>query len=726
MGKAMTNTALALAAALASVTAGPALADPAPFDLAGPTLRVTVTRLGKTLPVSAVPQLAAGDRLTVEARLPADETAHYIMVAAFLRDPTNPPPDKWFQKSQTWQRPGHGGGPIDVAVPAGALHLILFLAPATGGDFGTLRAAVQARPGAFVRAAQDLEQASLDRSRYEAYLTAIRKAASDAPDALAHIAPVVASSLRIRINEDCLQRQPELQAACLLDSKQAVVLGNDDISGASSLSAAATDLALSLSATPVGGYGYYSSYISAVREIVGIFSAMHTARYQYIPALAVPRDETMALVLNTPPSFANPKSVLMAALPEVAASHPPVLALASGAAAPCLGASEPVLPLAVGPLFYATAYAHDLRLRVTVPGKDRLDLPLTADATRGGLVIGLPAAMPAGLSGSLGATIDGMWGFAPFMGPEVTVQTAGDWRWQAKSSARDDGQLLLAGATAACVSAVTVKTAHGSPQPAAWKVTGPAEIAITLPAMAPDAGDRHGQLTLAVAGPAGTLPAELTVAAPAKAPPPAARIVAHSSEAPQGEQAARVAIVLDSPDEIPADTRLRFTLKASGAQTFSGHEIVEVGTADGDATVKLALGNGLVRVDAGAMVASLIPAQGLGTSAFGPLRARLVRAGVAGDWLSLGTLVRLPRLRQLACAARAGLPCTLSGDELYLLASVATTRDFDSAISVPEGYPGFTLAVPRPASRDGLYVRLHDAPEVVNRLGSADAGAGSR
>ncbi len=713
---------LALAAVITVLFARPARADPAPFDLSGPTLRVTVARQGKALPIGAVPQLAAGDRLTIAAQLPQDEAAHYLLVAAFLRDPTNPPPAIWFTRSQTWLRPGHGGGPVAVTVPAGAQHLVLFLAPATGGDFGTLRAAVQARPGAFVRAAQDLEQASLDRSRYEAYLTAIRQAAARTPDELARVAPIVASSLRIKINDECLQRQPELQAACLLDARQAVVLGNDNLSGSNVLSAAAADLALTISATPAGGLGYYSPYISAVREIVGIFSAMHTARYQYIPALDVPGGDALALVLNTPPSFANPKSVLMAALPEIAAAHPPVLAMAPGATAPCLGAKEPVLPVAVGPLFYATGYAHDLKLRVTLPDNAPLDLPLTADAMRGGLVAGLPSAMPAGLTGNLSARLIGQWGFDDFTGPEITLQTAGDWHWAQQPGGKDGGQLLLAGAPAACVSAITVTPAQGSAQPASWKIADVRQIAITLP----DLGDRHESVVLTVSGPAGIPPAELSVALPAKAPPPSALVVAHSSELAHAEPAARLAIILDNADEIPADARLSFTLKASSAQLFSGHESVEISTADGDAVTRLALGSGLVRVDSAVMVASLIPAQGLGASAFGPLRARLVRNGVAGDWLNLGTLVRLPRLKQLACPANPAAACMLTGDGLYLLASVSATRDFDRATSVAEGYPGFTLSVPHPATRDGLFVRLHDAPEVINHMGAADTAAGSR
>ena len=98
-----------------------------------------------------------------------------------------------------------------------------------------------------------------------------------------------------------------------------------------------------------------------------------------------------------------------------------------------------------------------------------------------------------------------------------------------------------------------------------------------------------------------------------------------------------------------------------------------------------------------------------------------MRGGVAGDWLSLGTLVRLPRLKQFACPANRSLACTLTGDGLYLLASVSTKPDFDNATSVPEGYPGFTLTMPRPAADGIVFVRLHDAPEVVNRMRLVDA-----
>ena len=692
-----------LAAGLALLTAAPALADPAAFDLSGPSLRASVTRQGKTLPIATVPQLSPGDMVTVEAVLPPDESAHYLLIAGFLREPTNPPPDKWFAVSQAWKKAGKGGGPITLTVPAGAQHLVLFLAPETGGDVKTLRDAVKARPGAFVRAAQDLEQASLDRSRYATYLAAIKRVpAGD----LAHVAPVVAESLHIKINEACLQRQSEQQAACLLDAKQSVVLGGDGASSSSTLSGAATDLALSLSATPAGGFGYFSPYISAIHEIVGIFGAMRTAKYQYIPALGAPSGDMMALALNTPPSFANPKSVLMAAMPAVEPPQPPVLHTAAAFAPPCLGAKAAVLALASAPQLYATAYAHDLALRLTLPGGERADLPLLPDAARGGLVIGA-ASLPAGLTGPISGTVHGAWGFEAFTGPQAALQAPGAWHWQAMEGGHSP--LLLTGAPSACVAQVSVAQPHGAAQPAVWKASGEHELAITLP------GPATETMTLTVEGPEGTAPASLTIAPPPKVQP-AADLVAHSFVPAAPDPAAGVAIAVDQAEAIPADARLSFTLKARGSDRFGGHDSVEIAAANGDTPAKLTVGNGLTLVDAGVMVASLTPAQLLGSSAFGPLRARVVRGGVAGDWLALGTLVRLPHLKQLTCPADPAAPCSLTGEGLYLLASLAPRRDFEGATSVPEGYPGFALNVPHPAGDGALFVRLHDAPELVSRL----------
>ncbi len=498
-----------------------------------------------------------------------------------------------------------------------------------------------------------------------------------------------------------------------------MVLGGDGAANSNAVTGAATDLVMNLSNTTAAGGGLYSPYIGAIRDIVGIFGAMHSAKYQYIPALGLGNGTRLALVLNTPPSFADPKSVLMVALPEVKPAnilmpHRPAIAIA-----PCLGAKQPLVPLTISPLYYATAYAHDLSLRIHTAGDDGVDLPVVPDPVRGGLTIAANAAQAGNLVTPIVATLHGMWGFEPFTGPDVTLAAAGDWHWQRKEPAKDEGALALTGAASACVAAVTVTIPHGRPQTASWKITGPDQISVSLPTNE----DRHEQIAVSIEGPAGTTPATLTVAPPAKAPPPAARIIARFSEPPTPDPAMLPAIQLDDADEIPAGERLSLTLKAETGERFTGRETVEIGTTGSETIDRLTVGNGLTLVDQTVMVVTLTPAQALGSSAYGPLRVRLLRGDTAGAWLGAGTLVRLPRLKALTCPADPAAKCTLRGDALYLLASVSATREFDNAASVPEGYPATTLPVMRPARDGTLFVRLHDAPEVVNHIRISAIGA---
>src|SRR5580765_2640250 len=128
------------------------------FDLTGPRVDVRVTRGNQTLPIAAVPNLQPGDKLWLFADLPRTQSVHYLLVAVFLRGTTNPPPDTWFTRIETWNKKVRAEG-VTVTVPDEAQQAILFLAPETGGDFSTLRSAVQGRPGVFVRASQDLAEA---------------------------------------------------------------------------------------------------------------------------------------------------------------------------------------------------------------------------------------------------------------------------------------------------------------------------------------------------------------------------------------------------------------------------------------------------------------------------------------------------------------------------------------------------------------------------------------
>ncbi len=290
---------------LAVATAASA-ADSAPFDLAGPHLDVSVTRGPRTLPIAEVPNLAGGDRLAIKAELPDTQAARYVMVVAFLRGATNPPPEEWFFRCETWTRKCADG--LALTVPAGAQQVLVFLAPSTSGDFNTLRDAVRGRPGAFVRASQDLNQASLDRSRLDSYLLAVRALSEADPAQLRAAAPLLARSLAIKVEDKCLQRIPQLQAPCLMQDQDALVL-NDGHSTSivqALTSGPASDLAMEASYTPQLRYGYYSPYIASILDIGRILGSLHTAQYQYLPALPSAHDAQLSLTLNTPPSFHDP------------------------------------------------------------------------------------------------------------------------------------------------------------------------------------------------------------------------------------------------------------------------------------------------------------------------------------------------------------------------------------------------------------------------------------
>lgn len=198
-------------------------ADSAAFDLAGPRVEMTVTRAGKTLPISDVPNLQPGDRLWIHPDFPESQSVHYLLIVAFLRSSTNPPPDTWFTRAETWNKQVRQEG-IVVTVPPDAQQTLLFLAPETGGDFGTLRTAVRGRPGAFVRASQDLNQASLDRLRLEKYLSEVKETSDTDPKALHERSILLARTLNIKLDQQCFDKPTEQQAPCLSQNSDQLVL----------------------------------------------------------------------------------------------------------------------------------------------------------------------------------------------------------------------------------------------------------------------------------------------------------------------------------------------------------------------------------------------------------------------------------------------------------------------------------------------------------------------
>jgi hypothetical protein len=299
-------------------------ADSASFDLDGPALRVKVTRGKQTLGIGEVPTLQAGDKLWIQPAFPQDQTVRYLLIVSFLRGATNPPPEDWFTKADTWSDDVRNKG-ITITVPPRAEQALFMLAPETGGDFTTLRAAVRGKPGAFVRAVQDLDQANMQRSRLDRYLEDVKRIAAANPNDLRQKAPLLAKSLKIKLEEECFGKPTDQQAMCLTQNSSNLVLddGNTQSMVAALTSGTNSDLIGQISSTRLAGGGAYSPYVGAVVDMVKIFGNLHTAKYQYIPAISVVDAEQLGLKLNNPPSFRDPKSVIVVGLPPIGdAPHP--------------------------------------------------------------------------------------------------------------------------------------------------------------------------------------------------------------------------------------------------------------------------------------------------------------------------------------------------------------------------------------------------------------------
>src|SRR6202453_5318313 len=283
-------------------------ADPARFDLIGPKVDVHVTRNGRTLPIAQVPNLLKGDKLWLRADLPPTQSVHYLLVAAFLRGTTNPPPDNWFFNIQTWNKKVREEG-VTITVPEEAQQVILFLAPETGGDFSTLRSAVRGRPGVFVRASQDLAEAGFEQSRIEKYLASMQEVPPGDPKALLDHSTLLARTLNLKPNNDCYKLPIDMQYTCLTQTGNQTLLddGHGQSVADSLTSGANSDFIHQASYTGLARAGNYSAYVGAIVDLVRITSTLHTAHYQYIPAIAFPSAESLNLRLNVPPSFNNPK-----------------------------------------------------------------------------------------------------------------------------------------------------------------------------------------------------------------------------------------------------------------------------------------------------------------------------------------------------------------------------------------------------------------------------------
>ncbi|MGA8102753.1 MAG: hypothetical protein WB869_11390, partial [Candidatus Acidiferrales bacterium] len=378
---------------------------------------------------------------------------------------------------------------IVVHVPKDAQQALLFLAPETSGDFNTLRSAVRARPGIFVRASQDLNQVSLYRSRLDKYLDIIRQTNDTDPRALKERSLSLARTLGIKVDPACFEKPVELQEVCLTQKTDDLVLndGHSQSMIAALTSGPSSDLIGAVSVTPVAGGGMYSAYVGAIVDVARIMSNFRTAIYQYIPALALPRAENMNLHLNTPPSFNNPKSVLVIALPAVEAAQLPPLRAVNPDEVFCLQSPSLVLPVEGAPLIFSTDIAHDFALHIPDQAGQGADLPIVADAAKGGFVVDARAMPTDALGEEVNVTLRGRWGFETFDGPSFHLRIARTAQWTIPSADRSalivgrTDALHLDSAAAACVDRVSVVESNGKTLPATSKLVKPGELEVEVP-----------------------------------------------------------------------------------------------------------------------------------------------------------------------------------------------------------------------------------------------------
>lgn len=439
--------------------------DDARFDLAGPQVSVSVTRGTVTLPIAQVPSLLANDRLNVRADLPKTQSNHLVVVVAFLRGATNEPPDDWFTRIDPWKL--KTGDWTTIAVPAGAENVVLFLAPETGGDFGTLRGAVKRNPGLFQRAVATLNKASLQQQRIQRYLSEMQPVANDDETPIKLRSDKLAAALALTPNGECFSKPVAEQLDCLTQQSENLLL--DDGHGqtiADAISTGASSDFINEAAQSDGGT--YSAYVGTLIDLIHLVGSLHTAQYRYIPAISFPEGAALNLRLNASPSFNNPKSVIVVALPMIGTSDVAHFRFSPSALSFCLRNPNAFIPLTGVPNLFVTAYAHNLQLVMRSPAADA-HLPLKLDALAGGLVPTDAIAHPTGASDEQAAAssallisgrLEGQWGFDSFQGPPVLLQPRPSLSWHLEGSdtitAGVDSSLTLQSDGASCIQSITL------------------------------------------------------------------------------------------------------------------------------------------------------------------------------------------------------------------------------------------------------------------------------
>jgi len=166
-----------------------------------------------------------------------------------------------------------------------------------------------------------------------------------------------------------------------------------------------------------------------VFDIARILDSFRTAQYQYIPALASARGRQLILTLNAPPSFHDPKSVL------VVGCRPSKLRSSAAASSRSQGDAlrEKGLPDPAG-RGRAAGVLHRLRAwrnaEIPGPGRHPRRSAARAEAERGGFAVDTSALRNMSLGDTTRASLRGYWGFDKYEGPSFQLVDAREQTWK--------------------------------------------------------------------------------------------------------------------------------------------------------------------------------------------------------------------------------------------------------------------------------------------------------
>ncbi|MBV9340354.1 MAG: hypothetical protein JO159_05630, partial [Acidobacteria bacterium] len=211
------------------------------------------------------------------------------------------------------------------------------------------------------------------------------------------------------------------------------------------------------------------------------------AQYQYIPALALAKKDELNLRLNNPPSFRNPKSVLVIGLPPVRAAILPPLRAVDAKQVLCADKLGLVLPAEGAPLVFGTELGHSFVLHVENKSGTAIDLPARAEAGRGGFLVTTQSLPAPAWDEDFTGVLRGFWGFTSFDGPRFRLRASRPGHWVVAPKEADglvvgrENKVHLQSAATSCVSDVLRNDESGKAVPLEWKSSKADELEVTLP-----------------------------------------------------------------------------------------------------------------------------------------------------------------------------------------------------------------------------------------------------